>query len=413
MEIKTGKMYKIKEKAFNYFTVISIPGVPGIFTGNNIFFNIFWTLLMLGLFGVGFWNIALSIKDYYNYDVITNIKTRTPENVTFPAITICTNSMFRQDYYINGSFNRSENLILEGFGGLLFDAEFKTYNKSKQSWDALSVKEKLEFFFIIELNQNSFCLRFNAAKNKKTKELFTSSTTRDHFTVSFRKQIKYGDDNDNSTLSFFDQRASFYVYITDNNLDSFKKLEFLELDIPKNGYTFKIDVASVQTKLPEPYNRCKESPYNQMNCIEECIHNQIRSVYNCTLPGTLFENSDLEACPYKEKAYQSYEQNEFNDYCKIECPHDDCNSKKLSYDYYDDSSLFTYELGVDWIKNNDLLVLFFYIRDLNYMDITQIPKTDRWTFVNNIGGGLFMGLAFPNFVEFLQFVSDILMTIVD
>ena len=49
------------------------------------------------------------------------------------------------------------------------------------------------------------------------------------------------------------------------------------------------------------------------------------------------------------------------------------------------------------------------------MDITQIPKTDRWTFVNNIGGGLglFMGLAFPNFVEFLQFVSDILMTIVD
>ncbi len=44
------------------------------------------------------------------------------------------------------------------------------------------------------------------------------------------------------------------------------------------------------------------------------VYNQIRSVYNCTLPYTLFENSDLEACSYEEKAYQSYERNGYNDY---------------------------------------------------------------------------------------------------
>ena len=89
VEIKTGKLYKIKEKACSYFTTISIPGVPGIFTGNNILLKIIWTLLMLGLFGVGFWNIALAVNDFYNYDVITNIERVTPDNITFPAITIC------------------------------------------------------------------------------------------------------------------------------------------------------------------------------------------------------------------------------------------------------------------------------------------------------------------------------------
>ena len=34
---KTKKFFKIKEKCYNYFTTISIPGVPRIFTSKNIF----------------------------------------------------------------------------------------------------------------------------------------------------------------------------------------------------------------------------------------------------------------------------------------------------------------------------------------------------------------------------------------
>ena len=401
-------MQKLKEKTYTFLTTISIPGVPGIFTSSNIFFSIFWTLLLLALFGVGLWNIALAIMDFYNYDVISNIKRVSPENVTFPAITICTKGDFRKDYYVNGSLNRSEILSgIFGFGDLLYLAEMKTYNKSTDQYDTLSVKDKLESFAIIELFRNQYCLRFNAAKNIKTKELFTSST-RDYFVLYFRNKLKWeGGDKDYSTLNFLDQGTIFYVYITDNYLDSFKKMEPLELAIPKYGYIFKIDVASVETKLPEPYNNCKESPYNQMNCIEECIHNKIRSIYNCTLPNTLFRYTDLEACPYEKEAYLSYEKNEYNDYCKTECPYDDCNSKKLFWNYFD-----------NWLKcdikcdiNNNYLVLSFYIRDLNYLNITEIPKTDPWTFINNIGGGLglFMGIAFPNFVEFFQFITDIIL----
>jgi hypothetical protein len=55
----------------------------------------------------------------------------------------------------------------------------------------------------------------------------------------------------------------------------------------------------------------------------------------------------------------------------------------------------------------------FYFRDLSFLNITQIPKTDGFTFLNNIGGGLglFMGIAFPNLIEFFQFISEILLIV--
>ena len=104
-------MQKIKEKTFNYFTDNSIPEVPVIFTCKLIFFKITLTLLLLGLFGLGLWNIAFAVKDFYNYDVVTSIERVNPENVTFPAITICTDGDFRKDYYVNGVFNKSKVIM--------------------------------------------------------------------------------------------------------------------------------------------------------------------------------------------------------------------------------------------------------------------------------------------------------------
>ncbi len=44
-----------------------------------------------------------------------------------------------------------------------------------------------------------------------------------------------------------------------------------------------------------------------------------------------------------------------------------------------------------------------------------ILKTDLFTFINNEGGGLglFMGKAFPNLIEFLQFIFEILIIVFD
>jgi len=55
----------------------------------------------------------------------------------------------------------------------------------------------------------------------------------------------------------------------------------------------------------------------------------------------------------------------------------------------------------------------FKFHDLSTLNITQIPKTDSFTFLNNISGGLvlFMGIAFPYLIEFFQFILEIILII--
>jgi len=52
----------------------------------------------------------------------------------------------------------------------------------------------------------------------------------------------------------------------------------------------------------------------------------------------------------------------------------------------------------------------FSLRDFSSLTITQVPKIDEFTFINNIGGGLglFMGISFPTLIEFIEFTAEIL-----
>jgi hypothetical protein len=82
----------------------------------------------------------------------------------------------------------------------------------------------------------------------------------------------------------------------------------------------------------------------------------------------------------------------------------------LSFDYLDSKSPFEDTVDIKDIKFYNESMLMFNIADFSYLNITQNAKIDSWTFINNIGGGLglFMGIALPNFVEFFQFIANIL-----
>ena len=90
MEIKRGKWSKVKDKTVNYLKIISIPGIPQIVTTESYLSKLLWTVLIVVIFALGFENITYAVVDFYKFDKITNIERVTPENVTFPAITICT-----------------------------------------------------------------------------------------------------------------------------------------------------------------------------------------------------------------------------------------------------------------------------------------------------------------------------------
>jgi len=290
--------------------------------------------LILLTFGLGFWNIGLAVTDYYRYDKITNIERVTPINVTFPAITIC---------------NYPDNLD---------------------------------------------CLRFNGFTNKSI-ELLTANHSEDFFTIDLYRSFNESISNN----QYFNVRIvnKFRVFITNNYLNSFDKLDFFRLD-SSTRYDFDLVRNTIELKLPEPYNRCKGSltskPYHQSNCIETCIYSEIRNKYNCSFLLSLYSFDGYKQCDNRITFYK----NEFSSVCSKECPLESCQSEK-----------YIPTLRVEYRPGNTYLRFAFY--DLSVLNITQIPKTDAFTFINNVGGGLglFMGIAFPNIIEFLQFISEIIL----
>ena len=157
-------------------------------------------------------------------------------------------------------------------------------------------------------------------------------------------------------------------------MKSSDKMKYFVLNIDRY-HQIEIIKESVETKLPEPYNSCKESsvnePYHQLNCIETCIYREIKNKYNCTFRLTLFSIQGLRECEQNFKILKT----EFSVSCLKECPLVSCFSEKYT----------------DQIKTeirNGFTALLIQFRDFNSLNITQIPKTDSFTFLNNIGGGL-------------------------
>ena len=385
-------------------------------TTESYFYKFIWAVLILSTFGFGFKNIYLAVTDYYKFDKITNIERVTPENVTFPAITICGVSEYEaihdwpyDKYTIN---NRSESRIKEfiDFEQTYFeiDADISLTRKSR-----LNVTNHIDYFKLHDKDVSLDCFRFDAVTNKSV-ELLKSSNYEDNYQVVLKTNyveqmiINYNTYNNNNTnnsnesyirqIRYSFSNPFFIIVISNNQLKSNIDEKLKHIMLPRGSTSFfEIAKESLEIKLPEPYNHCKESSanqyYHQSDCIETCIFKEIKDKYNCTYPLSLFEIQGLKECSsfdYSKEFYLG---------CKKECPLESCFSEKFTHSKY-------------LLRTAPSSTLFkFSFRDMSSLNISQIPKTDPYTFLNNIGGGLglFMGIAFPNLIEFLQFIFEILL----
>jgi len=370
-------------------------------TTESYLLKLLWTVVILCVFGVGFENISEAVADYYKFDKITNIERVYPENVMFPAITICTRGGYRREHNRNGSLIGRENVstnLIKQF--LVFNGTgFTSFIFKNDSF--LEVKNRLDTFKINDPigGVSHDCLRFNAATNRSV-ELYKASSITDRARFFFNPFYKE-DISKNEYYTYTSLVPEFLVYIGENSLNSFENFQYSRFE---SGFYHKIEIekVSIETKLPEPYNPCKKSsvdePYHQMDCIEACTYKEIKNKYNCTFPSTLFSIQGLSECAHKYKVLKY----EFSESCLKECPLKSCFTEK-----------FTFYSSMRSDYSNSITAFIFYFRDLSTLNITQIPKTDPFTFLNNIGGGLglFMGIAFPNLIEFCQFILEIVLII--
>ena len=87
---------------------MAIPGIRLIVTTDNYLFKASWAILLLISFGFGIYNVSYAANNYYQFDVITNIERVTPDNVTFPAISICAYNLYLKSHYKNGLIIKDE-----------------------------------------------------------------------------------------------------------------------------------------------------------------------------------------------------------------------------------------------------------------------------------------------------------------
>jgi hypothetical protein len=290
--------------------------------------------VILAVFGFGFENISLTVADFYKFDKITNIKRFYPENVTFPAITICNYEGYQREHYIDGLLIETDTvsiILLKKF----VDFE-KTRFYSFKNDSNLQVKNHLDNFKMKDPVDGFYydCLRFNAVTNKSVK-LFKAISIQDRLLI-FLKKINREDISDIEYYHYTVIRDYFYFYIGDNSLKSVENLLYLSLS-PGSYYKIEIEKVSIETKLPEPYNLCKKSsfdePYHQMNCIEACTYKEIKNKYNCTFHSTLFSIQGFRQSLWHYLGLNKYNRlkSEFSESCLKECPLESCFSEKFFF----------------------------------------------------------------------------------
>ena len=409
VEVETNsKWLEIKAKAIEYFKSMPIPGIRLIVTTNNNFFRAAWIILMIISVAFGIYNIVLSVNNFYKFETVTNIKRVETMNVTFPAVTLCFLHTYKRDHYRNGTLVGSKEILIKNdnvsriYNFLDFNST-RLYD-NRDLADFRNVSTHLDFFKVFrELDFD--CFRFNAATNKSL-ELFTAKTM-DMTYIFILKSMYIEQISVNEYYNYsFNPRSTrlnpdFDIYVGDNYLNSFEKIGFHKAE----GNRFNlVEIAkdSVETKLPEPYNQCKEyltnDHYHQSNCIETCISDEIKNKYSCTFVQSLFAIPGLKDCNFVgELLYK-----EFLSGCQKQCP-ESCYSERFTADIV--SSELSSELsGQTWFRIS--------LRDLTSLTITQVPKIDEFTFINNIGGGLglFMGISFPTLIDFIEVIAENLWT---
>jgi hypothetical protein len=256
-----------------------------------------------------------------------------PENVTFPAITICNPYGYTRERYRYGWFLpvNTENINIRNESKIKGFLDLKnTYFFNHQNKSYLSVMNHLDYFKLHDKNDSYDCFRFNAVTNKSV-ELFKASSPYDSynavFNLNYREQI-----NSNEYFSYsFLLGYSLVIFVGDNHLRSIEKLEPMVLT---HSFSHSLEIAreSIETKLPEPYNQCKDSisfkNYYQSDCIQTCVFKEIKDKYNCTYALSLFAIQGLKQC-----SFYNYT-NEFYLGCLKECPLDSCFSEKFTHSKY-------------------------------------------------------------------------------
>lgn len=360
--------------------------------------------MILASVGALIFVVSRSTRDFYNRDVITNIKRISPNVTTFPAITVC---MLKLGIARIQQTEPGGNISVP-IDEWEYEPDMAVYNLSIRNFikdvrfhnQALN-KTDLEFFDLMSFNKHdSNCVRFNGGTRTQFQEV--DKTMLDGLSFSFdHLYTEVLSENLSYTYAKYLDKKFFYVYIGDNYANSYLDVKPI---LVSTATDIKISTTKtdIEEKLGYPYNDCTDTvdySYRQVNCIEICINQQFKDQYNCSVES-YYKFSDLVPCVNVSGIEKETLIRRFYIECEFECPLE-CLTIKYSTQVRLDEKLYLL------MENHSNIS--FVLTDHSSLQITQIPKMGYYDLIANIGGsgGLFVGISFLSFFEILEFILDL------
>ncbi len=403
----------IKSKSSEFISDSTIHALPNILRTDNFFFKIVWLLCFLVMSAFCIFLLARSVKSFFEFDVVTQIKEWNKNPLEFPAVSFCNLNKLNKNYTLN------ETLIVCEFNGL-------TCNEN-------------DFTSFYDLKYG-ICYRFNTNGSRSSNKPGSVNGLLIFYFI--------GKPDDISPVSL---STSNGVHIYVHNQSSIPTISE-GIDLPSHYQTNVMIKQTFTSRLAEPYNHCDENPsyfnssvfnnytaiYRQKDCFDlkfleefarKCNYsgniNEIQKQFNLRI----FQDPSANGCLTSTYiSFYNVDQS-INLKYSADCPLE-CNSQQYTtslsmskfpsksiYNSHSNKSqlikLFNGNFSIDEYTESIVTFRVFY-ETLSFTEISQSVKTDWIDFISNVGGifGLCLGMSLLSVVEMFQVLIEILLILI-
>ena len=397
-----SKLEKIKRKALDSALSSTSHGLPNIFKTKRLSFKLMWLFFFITCSMIGTFMVFKTTKNYLNYETVTKIDVITEIPSHYPAITFIN--------LRNPMENKSLNEIMI----------FCSYNNEKCTENDFDiVKDNLGYVSFKFKQKNAY---IPGAYYGLQMLIHLGNDTTNSLGIDGLQIIVHNHTLDPNfyggySLQGLNAPSGFYSSIALNRIFSHK------LGLPYNDCIK--DVSSLNSSSSELYKYMIESTnftYRQKDCFNYCMGrefhrklNESNKIEHWVNAWFSFENylKDISTLEF----YYNKVKNEISNLCNSDCPLE-CDGIKYEKTisltrilmdefirYYSDSlNQFSFIKNLTADDLNDLVMFNVYYDELEYTNISQLPKMDFFDLVSNIGGnlGLFIGISFLSLAEIIE-----------
>ena len=376
-KIKSCKDLKKELGAF-----FSIHGYSEILLTDNVFKKVYFLIFLTGMLCLAFYYTHINLDEYFKYDVVTQIKVIDVEKIMFPAVAFCLADE-TQPIPISKT-NISKRIIV----GCYFESLGPQNNCNDN--DSTS-------FLLEDPYYNRDCIIFNENKS--------------------RSSTHVGHGSGLLLLLNMSKNEILYYHIGEpRNRPIFR--EMTNVIESKDGLRKAVTVGikkTVDTKLPEPYNKCtndinsetsklvrdiwkRNISYDYKYCLELCYYNHLKE--NAAFRNISILQSFLEVTF------------DYKTHCNALCPNN-CNSTTYEVTQIEkyNSDFLHFFPDIERESFKSLVFVNIFYRDRKYTDISQVVKSTRSNLLGNIGSylALFLELSLFGVYRFSVYILEIIL----